>query len=84
MLSAVLDDWQPDRRRRGRLRLFSIATSLGGVESLVAQPITTTRHGLDPAERTKRGIADSTIRLSVGLEEADDLQRSTCLPRLPA
>jgi cystathionine gamma-synthase/methionine-gamma-lyase len=56
-----------------RLRLFSIAPSLGGVESLVTKPTTTTHHGLDPAKRTKRGIADSIIRLFVGLEDADDL-----------
>jgi cystathionine gamma-synthase len=56
-----------------RLRVFSIAASLGGAESLVTQPITTTHHGLDPAERARRGIADSMVRLSVGLEDADDL-----------
>ncbi|WP_439659504.1 trans-sulfuration enzyme family protein [Lentzea sp. HUAS TT2] len=56
-----------------RLRVFSIAASLGGAESLVTQPITTTHHGLDPAERARRGIADSLIRLSVGLEDAEDL-----------
>ncbi|RLV04518.1 cystathionine gamma-synthase [Streptomyces griseocarneus] len=55
------------------LRLFTIAPSLGGVESLVTQPVTTTHHGLDPAERARRGITDSMIRLSVGLEDADDL-----------
>jgi cystathionine gamma-synthase/methionine-gamma-lyase len=56
-----------------RLRVFSIAASLGGAESLVTQPITTTHHGLDPAERARRGIADSMVRLSIGLEDADDL-----------
>jgi cystathionine gamma-synthase/methionine-gamma-lyase len=56
-----------------RLRVFSIAPSLGGAESLVTQPITTTHHGLDPAERARRGIADSMVRLSVGLEDAEDL-----------
>ncbi len=56
-----------------RLRLFSIAPSLGGVESLVTQPITTTHHGLDPAERARRGITDGMVRLSVGLEDVEDL-----------
>ncbi|MBE1579675.1 MULTISPECIES: trans-sulfuration enzyme family protein [Pseudonocardiaceae] len=56
-----------------RLRVFSIAASLGGAESLVTQPITTTHHGLDPADRARRGIADSMVRLSIGLEDADDL-----------
>ncbi|MBB4908847.1 PLP-dependent transferase [Actinophytocola algeriensis] len=56
-----------------RLRVFSIAASLGGAESLVTQPITTTHHGLDPTDRARRGIADSMVRLSTGLEDADDL-----------
>jgi cystathionine gamma-synthase/methionine-gamma-lyase len=56
-----------------RLRLFTIAPSLGGVESLVTQPITTTHHGLAPKERTRRGIADSMVRLSCGLEDPEDL-----------
>jgi cystathionine gamma-synthase/methionine-gamma-lyase len=74
MLSAVLDATADQTAAVvDRLRLFSIAPSLGGVESLVTQPITTTHHGLDPAERARRGIADSMVRLSVGLEDADDL-----------
>jgi cystathionine gamma-synthase len=56
-----------------RLRLFALAPSLGGVESLVTQPCTTTHHGLTPEERARRGISDSMLRLSVGLEDADDL-----------
>jgi len=56
-----------------RLRLFSIAASLGGVESLVTQPITTTHHGMLPEERKRRGIKDNLVRLSVGLEDAPDL-----------
>jgi len=56
-----------------RLKLFAIAPSLGGVESLATQPVTTTHHGLDPEERARRGITDSMIRLSVGLEDAQDL-----------
>ncbi len=56
-----------------RLRLFSIAPSLGGVESLVTQPVTTTHHGMLPEERKRRGITDNLVRLSIGLEEASDL-----------
>ncbi|MDA8127410.1 MAG: aminotransferase class I/II-fold pyridoxal phosphate-dependent enzyme [Betaproteobacteria bacterium] len=55
------------------LRLFALAPSLGGVESLVTQPCTTTHHGLTPEERARRGISDAMLRLSVGLEDADDL-----------
>jgi cystathionine gamma-synthase len=54
-------------------KLFAIAPSLGGVESLATMPVTTTHHGLTPEERARRGIADSMIRLSVGLEDTADL-----------
>lgn len=56
-----------------RLKLFAIAASLGGVESLATQPVTTTHHGVDPAERASRGIGDAMIRLSIGLEDPQDL-----------
>lgn len=56
-----------------RLQLFALAPSLGGTESLVTQPCTTTHHGLTPEERARRGISDTMLRLSVGLEDAEDL-----------
>jgi len=56
-----------------RLKLFAIAPSLGGVESLATMPVTTTHHGLSPEERERRGISDTMLRLSVGLENAEDL-----------
>lgn len=55
------------------LRLFTLAPSLGGVESLATQSVTTTHHGIDAAERERRGISDSMIRLSIGLEDPEDL-----------
>lgn len=55
------------------LKLFAIAPSLGGVESLATMPVTTTHHGLDAEERARRGIGDSMIRLSIGLEDPADL-----------
>jgi cystathionine beta-lyase/cystathionine gamma-synthase len=55
------------------LKLFALAPSLGGVESLVTQPCTTTHHGLSPEARSRRGISDAMLRLSVGLEDAEDL-----------
>lgn len=74
MLSAVLDATAEQTAQVvDRLRLFSIAPSLGGVESLVTQPITTSHIDVDPAERAARGISDGMIRFSVGLEDADDL-----------
>lgn len=56
-----------------RLRLFALAPSLGGVESLVTQPCTTTHYGLAPEERARRGISDGLLRLSIGLEDPADL-----------
>ena len=56
-----------------RLQLFALAPSLGGAESLVTQPCTTTHHGLTPEERARRGIADAMLRLSIGLEDPADL-----------
>jgi cystathionine beta-lyase/cystathionine gamma-synthase len=56
-----------------KFKLFAIAPSLGGVESLVTMPVTTTHHGLTLDERTRRGISDTMIRLSIGLEDAVDL-----------
>jgi cystathionine beta-lyase/cystathionine gamma-synthase len=57
-----------------RTRLFSLAESLGGVESLIGHPATMT-HASIPAEvRQARGVDDGLVRLSVGIEDADDLQ----------
>ena len=56
-----------------RLRLFSFAESLGGVESLVCHPATMTHAAIPPDERAARGIGDGTLRLSVGIENVEDL-----------
>lgn len=56
-----------------RFRLFALAVSLGGVESLVSQPALTSHRNLDPATRAARGIGDNLLRLSIGLEDVDDL-----------
>ncbi|GAB2900731.1 aminotransferase class I/II-fold pyridoxal phosphate-dependent enzyme [Uliginosibacterium flavum] len=55
------------------LNIFTLAPSLGGVESLVTQPSTTSHHDLTKKERSRRGISDSMLRLSVGLEDPEDL-----------
>jgi cystathionine beta-lyase/cystathionine gamma-synthase len=74
MLSAVLDGGL--ERARGfleRCRIFALAESLGGVESLIEHPAIMT-HASVPAElRRERGIDDGLVRLSVGIEDADDL-----------
>ena len=55
------------------LRYFDLAESLGGVESLVAHPATMTHASMSPAARRAAGIGDGLIRLSIGIEDADDL-----------
>lgn len=54
-------------------RLFSLAESLGGVESLIGHPASMTHASIPKEEREKTGVTDSLIRLSVGIEDADDL-----------
>ncbi len=57
----------------GTLKHFSLAESLGGVESLVAHPATMTHKSMTPEAKARAGIDDDLIRLSVGIEDADDL-----------
>jgi len=54
-------------------KIFTLAESLGGVESLVSHPVTMTHASIPEADRLKIGITDSLIRLSVGVEDIDDL-----------
>ncbi|WP_272636035.1 MULTISPECIES: cystathionine gamma-synthase [Maribacter] len=56
-----------------RLKIFTLAESLGGVESLVGHPASMSHGSMSKQERDKAGIADALIRLSVGIEDVDDL-----------
>lgn len=56
-----------------KLKIFTLAESLGGVESLVCHPATMTHASIPAAERAKRGLSDGLVRFSVGIEEAEDL-----------
>ncbi|HNV30054.1 MAG TPA: cystathionine gamma-synthase [Cyclobacteriaceae bacterium] len=55
------------------VHLFSLAESLGGVESLINHPASMTHASIPKEERIKNGLSDSLIRLSIGVEDADDL-----------
>ena len=55
------------------VQIFSLAESLGGVESLIGHPATMTHASIPKAEREKSGVVDSLIRLSVGVEAVEDL-----------
>ncbi len=60
-------------RMLDRLRLFKLAVSLGGSESLICHSASTTHYAVAPEQRLAGGITDGTVRLSVGLEHVDDL-----------
>jgi cystathionine gamma-lyase len=62
------------RRFATRTRLFSLAESLGGVESLLCHPATMTHASIPVEVRTKRGVDDGLLRLSVGIEDVADLR----------
>ena len=55
------------------VKIFAVAESLGGIESLICHPVTMTHASMDPVLREKAGINERVIRLSVGIEDKDDL-----------
>ncbi|CDL79281.1 cystathionine gamma-synthase [Xenorhabdus cabanillasii] len=74
MLSFELDgDEQTMRRFLSALKLFTLAESLGGVESLISHTATMTHAGMSAEARKQAGITDSLLRVSVGIEDSQDL-----------
>jgi cystathionine beta-lyase/cystathionine gamma-synthase len=74
MLSFELDDQRISSREfLQKLNLIKPALSLGGVETIICAPVTTSHEKMSSAERAELGITDSLLRLSVGIEDADDL-----------
>mgnify|MGYP001176296090 FL=1 len=75
MISFTLkgDDINMAKKIVSRTKVFALAESLGGVESLIGHPSTMTHASIPRAERLKSGVMDSLIRLSVGIEDAEDL-----------
>ena len=74
MVSAILDGGLPRARRfLERCQLFTLAESLGGVESLVEHPALMTHASIPPERRAQIGIDDGLVRLSVGIEDVRDL-----------
>jgi cystathionine beta-lyase/cystathionine gamma-synthase len=61
------------KRLMNQLRLWSLAENLGSVESLATHPVTMTHAAIPANERARVGITDGLVRLSVGLEDVDDL-----------
>jgi cystathionine gamma-lyase len=73
MISIELGDLGVARRFVERTKIFALAESLGGVESLIGHPASMT-HASVPVEMRKRmGLTDSLVRLSVGIEDTEDL-----------
>ena len=74
IVTAILDrDLEGTKRFLERCQLFTLAESLGGVESLIEHPAIMTHASLPADLRAKSGISDSLVRLSCGVEDADDL-----------
>ena len=67
------DSEEAARKLLSSTKLFSLAESLGGVESLINHPASMTHVSIPRQERLKNGLSDSLVRLSVGVEDADDL-----------
>ncbi len=73
MISFDLETIDRARRFVGAVRVFTLAESLGGVESLVCHPASMTHASVPAAERARIGLGDGLVRLSVGVEDAEDL-----------
>ncbi len=69
----VEDTFEAAKKVLTSTKLFSLAESLGGVESLINHPASMTHASIPREERIKNGLSDGLIRLSVGIEDADDL-----------
>jgi cystathionine gamma-synthase/cystathionine gamma-lyase len=76
MVSFILtgDSEEEARKVVSRTKIFALAESLGGVESLIEHPISMTHGAIPPEVRKAAGLSDSLIRLSVGIEDVGDLQ----------
>ncbi len=74
MIAFDVGSYAKARRLLGRTELFTLAESLGGVESLISHPASMTHGAIPPAERRRSGVTDGLVRISVGIEDAADLK----------
>jgi cystathionine beta-lyase/cystathionine gamma-synthase len=75
MITAVLTgDLAYTTQALSRCRVFALAESLGGVESLIEHPAIMTHASVPEPQRRAAGIADTLVRLSVGVEDVEDLK----------
>ncbi len=73
MITFDVGDFAAAKRLLDRVQVMSLAESLGGVESLISHPASMTHASVPPAERERLGIGDGLVRISVGIEDLDDL-----------
>ena len=73
MIAFELDGLEQARSFLGRVKLCSLAESLGGVETLISHPATMTHASVPAEERARLGITDGLVRISVGIEDVEDL-----------
>ncbi len=73
MISVETGSRERAARVLDRVHVFSLAESLGGVESLINQPAEMTHASVEPARRAQLGITDGLVRLSCGVEDVGDL-----------
>ena len=73
MITIELGDKPTAARMLNRVRVFALAESLGGVESLISHPASMTHASVEPERRAALGLTEGLVRLSVGVEDVDDL-----------
>lgn len=73
MIAFEVEGYDAAQRLLDRVEVFTLAESLGGVESLISHPASMTHASIPETERRKRGISDGLIRISVGIEDTTDL-----------
>jgi cystathionine beta-lyase/cystathionine gamma-synthase len=73
MISFDLPDFDTAKKFLTGIKLFTLAESLGGVESLICHPASMTHASVPPEERRRIGLSDGLVRLAVGIEDVDDL-----------
>lgn len=76
MSFCVKGGYEPAKKMANSIKIFSLAVSLGGVESLIQHPASMTHSKMTEAEREKTGINSALIRISVGIEDVEDLKQA--------
>jgi len=74
LISFTLGSFEQARTLLNNVRLMALAESLGGVETLISHPATMTHASVPPERRLQIGITDDLVRVSVGIEDVDDLR----------